>query len=48
MFLEPYSLYYLYDPRNDLICYVGITKQNFDNRLRQHLNPVTSNNSAIA
>lgn len=42
-----YSLYYLYDPRNHTVCYVGITN-NPKSRFRQHNNPVPSNQSKIA
>lgn len=42
-----YSLYYLYDPRNSTVCYVGITK-NPKNRFRQHNNPSPTNMSKLA
>lgn len=43
-----YNLYFLYDPRTNIMCYVGITKQDFKNRLLQHKNPVNSNRTPIA
>lgn len=45
---EPHYMYYLYDPRDDSLCYVGITKQKFQNRLGQHRNPIPTNMAAIA
>lgn len=44
---ETWFLYYLYDPRNNTVCYVGITK-NYTRRIRQHLKPLKRNNSPIA
>lgn len=44
----PYYLYFLIDPRFDKVCYVGLTKQNFKNRLLQHRNPKKTNEAAIA
>ena len=45
---EDYKLYYLFDPRDDILCYVGITKQKFQDRLNQHKNPVPNNRTPIA
>ena len=45
---DTYSLYFLYDPRTGIMCYVGITKQLFKHRLLQHRNPVASNRTPIA
>ena len=45
---EEYKLYYLFDPRDDILCYVGITKQRFQDRLNQHKNPVPNNKTPIA
>lgn len=45
---KEYSLYFLYDPRTNILCYVGITKQMFKDRLLQHKNPVPSNQAPIA
>jgi len=44
----PHYLYILLDPRTDDVCYVGITKQNFKNRLLQHRNPKNTNSASIA
>lgn len=43
-----YKFYFLFDPRDDILCYVGITKQKFKDRLNQHRNPVHSNKTPIA
>lgn len=43
-----YKLYYLFDPRTDKICYVGITSQEFKRRLNQHKNPSKNNKTKIA
>lgn len=40
-------MYYLYDPRNCIVCYVGITT-NFNKRLKQHQKPKDSLNTRIA
>lgn len=45
---QPHFMYYLYDPRDNSICYVGITKQKFKNRLSQHRSPKKSNMASIA
>ena len=45
---QPHWMYYLYDPRDNSICYVGITKQDFKTRLAQHKSPKKSNMAAIA
>jgi hypothetical protein len=45
---KPHYLYVLHDPRNGNVCYVGITKQKFSQRLSQHRNPVKSNQTSIA
>jgi hypothetical protein len=42
-----YSLYYLYDPRNNKVCYVGITN-NPNRRFSQHNRPISTNQSKIA
>lgn len=44
----PYYLYFLIDPRNDEVCYVGLTKQLFSKRLGQHRNPKITNQASIA
>lgn len=44
----PNLLYTLIDPRDNQICYIGITKQSFKNRLAQHRNPIPTNMTAIA
>lgn len=36
---QPHWMYYLYDPRDNSLCYVGITKQKFQSRLGQHRSP---------
>lgn len=46
--MREYELYYLYDPRNHTVCYVGITCASFKRRLRQHRSPKLSNKSPIA
>lgn len=45
---QPHWMYYLYDPRDNSVCYVGITKQDFKTRLTQHKSPKKSNMAAIA
>lgn len=40
-------MYYLYDPRNSTVCYVGVTT-NYKKRLKQHQNPKDSLNTRIA
>jgi hypothetical protein len=45
---SPNYLYVLHDPRNGNVCYVGITKQSFKNRLLQHRNPKNTNQASIA
>lgn len=45
---RPNYLYVLIDPRDDKVCYVGITMQSFQDRLNQHRNPVRGNNTRIA
>jgi len=44
----PYYLYFLIDPRNDKVCYIGLTKQIFQKRLKQHRSPKSTNQAAIA
>lgn len=46
--MRKYELYYLYDPRNQTVCYVGITCASFKKRLNQHRRPKLSNKSPIA
>ncbi len=45
---QPHWMYYLYDPRDNSLCYVGITKQKFQSRLGQHRSPKKSNMASIA
>ncbi len=42
-----YYLYYLYDPRNGTVCYVGVTN-NFKTRLRQHCSPKPTLQTKVA
>ncbi len=42
-----YCLYYLYDPRNMIVCYVGVTN-NFKTRLGQHCRPKPTLQTKIA
>ena len=43
-----YKLYYLFDPRTNKVCYIGITSQDFIKRLNQHKNPSKNNKTKIA
>lgn len=43
-----YKLYYLFDPRTNKVCYIGITSQDFNKRLNQHKNPSKNNKTKIA
>lgn len=42
-----WNLYYLYDPRNQTVCYIGLTSD-FNKRMRQHIKPLDRNKSPIA
>lgn len=46
--MKTYKIYGLIDPRNNSICYIGMTTQNPKKRLRQHRSPIKSNESKIA
>lgn len=46
--MKKYLIYGLVDPRNNKICYIGMTSQKLKIRLRQHNNPKKDNLSKIA